>query len=121
MQLRRIVTPKKEGIMSRNEKQSRRWIVVINNAFFTDDDKDEISLYEQYINIQKEEPTTWRAFLRRIHGVYRFDNPTDREKLMTVLQDVDTTDEPYDPQIVAQIRRAAEIELIPVADDNLPW
>jgi hypothetical protein len=67
-----------------------------------------ISLYEQYTNIQKEEPTTWRAFLRRIHGIYRLDSPTDKEKLLVTLQHLDTTDEPYDT------------ELVPITND-MPW
>jgi hypothetical protein len=80
-----------------------------------------ISLYEQYTNIQSAEPTTWRAFLRRIHAVYRFDNPTDKEKLLAVLKDCDTIDEPYTQEIVAEIKRAAEVELVPVEDADSPW
>lgn len=36
-----------------------------------------IGLKEQYPNVQKEEPATWKAFLRRIHHVveYRKDHP----------------------------------------------
>lgn len=32
-----------------------------------------IPLCEQYPNVQKESPKTWRAFLRRIKAVYNFD------------------------------------------------
>ncbi len=32
-----------------------------------------LSLKEQYANIQQSEPATWAAFLRRITAVYNFD------------------------------------------------
>ena len=35
------------------------------------------ALYEQYKNIQRDHPTTWQAFLRRIKTVYNFDVSKD--------------------------------------------
>jgi RNA helicase./Putative viral replication protein. len=32
-----------------------------------------LALDEQYKNVQREHPTTWKAFLRRIHKIYNFD------------------------------------------------
>lgn len=34
-------------------------------------------LYMQYVNVQKENPVTWQAFLRRITAVYNFDESKD--------------------------------------------
>ena len=31
-----------------------------------------VDLWEQYPNIQREQPATWAAFLRRIHQVVKF-------------------------------------------------
>lgn len=31
-----------------------------------------IPLKEQYANVQRESPETWKAFLRRIHGIYEY-------------------------------------------------
>lgn len=31
-----------------------------------------VDIYEQYPNIQREQPATWSAFLRRVHGVTKF-------------------------------------------------
>jgi hypothetical protein len=40
-----------------------------------------IPLQEQYTDVQDSEPATYKAFLRRIHNVYNYDNPIDQEKL----------------------------------------
>ena len=37
-----------------------------------------LSLKEQYTNIQQSEPKTWAAFLRRITAVYNFDISKDK-------------------------------------------
>jgi hypothetical protein len=65
-----------------------------------------IPLEKQYPNIQTEEPETFKAFIRRIHNIYNYDNPHHRHLL--------ENGEP-NPRCTKQL------ELIPVEDDDLPF
>ena len=64
------------------------------------------TLGQQYKNVQTEHPTTWQAFLRRIHKVYNFDISKDTPVSKTM-------GEPY----------KKTIELIPIDenDGDLPF
>jgi len=55
---------------------------------------------QQYKNIQSEHPGTWRAFCRRIQNIYNFDGKRDRN---------------------LKVVESSQIEMVPIADDNLPF
>jgi hypothetical protein len=68
-----------------------------------------LPLSSLYKNIQTDEPETYKAFLRRIHNVYNFDNPLQRQLL-----------ENEQPNPLSQM--ITQIELVPIKDDpNMPF
>ena len=65
-----------------------------------------IPLSKQYPNIQTEEPATYDAFLRRIHNIYNYDNPTQKQLL---------EDGQPNPRVCSQTG------MVIVDDDDLPF
>jgi hypothetical protein len=67
-----------------------------------------IPLYDNYCNVQEEEPASWAAFLRRIHHVYRMDAEGNLIEVFPSFIDMDT-DKPYEA--------SARETLLPELDD----
>jgi len=67
-----------------------------------------IPLTKQYPNVQTEEPETYKAFARRIHNVYDYDNPRHREML-----------EQGEPNPLHKRCEQTGMEI--VDDDNMPF
>lgn len=69
-----------------------------------------ISLSEQYRNVQENEPTTWKAFLRRIHHVVEYQKgkpPTDHGSALDYLF-------PPPPAWVTEAEQAEQLGMLPL-------
>ena len=77
------------------------------------------SLDKLYPNVKVEKPKTWNALMRRIHNVYNFDNPSDREKLASEIPNPNPFyNKPTQPQICEQSGMRI---LTPEEEEGMPW
>lgn len=65
-----------------------------------------IDLKEQYPNVQVAEPTTWRAFLRRIHHVIEYGTRTDHGNATDYIF-------PAEADWVLEAEKAEQVEMLP--------